>query len=144
MRKWFFQELLQELFDYINKCKYHEQLVLDKYFKRYLHGYAGHIVLYIVAVVIFYSGTIILKKRFPIEAIVYSFSTESTPVYVVLYVHQFFAVFQTSTLMGIDFCVMTLLWYTGARFEILSLRLKMVVNNEQLKKCISEHQDIIR
>lgn len=126
----------------MNSCKYHEKVVLNKYFRWYLQEYLGMVTLYILAVIIFFSGSV--SKRFPIDAIIYPFPTDSTPVYVPLYIHQFFAIFQTSTLIGIDFCVNTLLWYTVARFEILSLRLRSVKCNDQLKKCIFEHQDIVR
>lgn len=128
----------------MNNCRLHEKIVLNNNFKRYLEEYAGLIVLYIMAVAVFYGGALILRKKFPIDTAIYPFSTESLLVSIIIYMHQLAAIFQTSTLMSIDFVVITLLWYTEARFEILSLRLKMVKNNEQFKKCIIEHQNVIR
>lgn len=99
--------------------------------------------MYTVAALAFFCGAFILRKEFPIDA-EYPFSTDSALMYTIIYTHQAFCIVQNATLIMIDFLVITLFWYANARISILGYQLKAIKNDNQLKQCIQEHQEIIR
>ncbi|XP_058798489.1 uncharacterized protein LOC131668390 [Phymastichus coffea] len=135
--------LVQDVFKYMEICKNHERTKIQEYFVRFFIIYISLIVMYIIAALAFFCGAFILKKDFPIDAS-YPFSTDSALMSTIIYTHQTFSIVQNATLIMIDFLVITLFWYSGARINILGYRLQMIQNADQLNLCIQEHQEIIR
>lgn len=131
------------MFDFLQTCGRQEQLLTKQYYKHFLVHYIILIILYIIAALAFLCGALILNKRFPIDER-YPFSIKSSLVFSIIYAHQIFSIFQNSTLIMIDFLVITLFWYAGARFKILGYKMRSVENSTRLKQHIEEHQQIIR
>lgn len=125
----------------MTECEHVEKLIMRKYYVRAFINYIILIVLYTIASLAFFCGGFILRKKFPIDA-VYPFSTDAVLVTIIVYIHQTFCIMQNSVIIIIDLLIITLFWYAGARIKILGYRLKTVSDDDQLRKCILEHQEI--
>lgn len=74
----------------------------------------------------------------------YPFSIENIYTKGTLYVLQVFAILQTGFCITVDFMIAMLFWYPAARLEMLGQELLQITHENQMKKCIQKHQEIIR
>ncbi|XP_046836332.1 putative odorant receptor 92a [Vespa crabro] len=123
-------------------CRMQRSIILEKYVKRcailhlfltfgfYLAG--TNIVL----------GPIFLSQSLPTFA-VYPFDTESHPIYEIIYFQQAFTCIQACTGATIDCQIALLLWFAGARFEMLEIEVANTVDEYDLKRCIVKHGQIL-
>ncbi|XP_035728641.1 odorant receptor Or2-like [Vespa mandarinia] len=88
-------------------------------------------------------GPIFLSQSLPTFA-VYPFDTESHPIYEIIYFQQAFTCIQACTGATIDCQVALLLWFAGARFEMLEIEVANIVDEYDLKRCIVKHGQILR
>ena len=72
----------------------------------------------------------------------YPFQIESFPVWLLLYVTQVLAIFQTGLNISVDVTVATMLWYCAAQTELLDTKLKKAISKSELKACALSHQEL--
>lgn len=120
-----------------------ERRILQNYVDRckVLHG-AITIWIYFTSVS-FILGPMLLPQTFPTDA-VYPFPVDSYPVKVFIYLHQSLVGLQTSAAVSLDCMLAVLLWFLGARFEILSATLASISTFDDLILCIRKHQELFR
>lgn len=85
---------------------------------------------------------IVLSQSFPTD-VSYPFSIDQKFVHAALYVQQVVTLFFIASALTVDFQVATLLWFTGARFEILGYNFERVTDEKQLNNCIKKHQYLL-
>lgn len=129
--------------DFIKKMNIFERTILQRYVDRCAMFHLAMTFSYYTICVAFILGPTILPRPFPTFA-EYPFKVESHPIHEIIYFQQAFVGIQAAVGVTIDCQVAFLLWYTGARFEILAIKLTNIVNEDELKACIKLHDDLLR
>ncbi|KAF7381743.1 hypothetical protein HZH68_015616 [Vespula germanica] len=136
------QSIVTEMESIIKLAAPHDKAILEKYVKRCA-------ILHIFLTFGFYLagmnivlGPIFLSQSLPTFA-VYPFDTESHPIYEIVYIQQAFTCIQASTGATIDCQVALLLWFAGARFEMLEIEIANTVDEYDLNRCIEKHRHIL-
>ena len=137
------QVLYEELENFLKNANPHERSILQRYVDRskIFYGFVGGCIY--LACVGFTLEPIILSHPFPTDSS-YPFDVDSHPFYEILYVLQSLAIFHIASGLFIDTQVAILLWFTGARFEILGDEFEKVKNSDELNCCIEKHQELLR
>lgn len=138
-----FQSIVMEMESIVKRAKPYEKAILEKYVSRCS-------VLHLSLTFGFYlggtnviMGPIFLPQSLPTFA-VYPFDVESHPVYEIVYFQQAFTGIQACTGATIDCQVALLLWFAGARFEMLEIEIANAQDEYDLKRCILKHRHILR
>ncbi|XP_043497765.1 odorant receptor 30a-like [Polistes fuscatus] len=97
---------------------------------------------YLTAVIII-CGPLYTSQNFPTDA-KYPFEIDHHPIKEIIFLHQALVGLQASAGLTIDCQVALLLWYTGAKYEILTEKLMDIQNDNQLNSCLKKHQEIIK
>nr|XP_050867371.1 odorant receptor 13a-like [Vespula vulgaris] len=136
------QSIITEMESIVKLAAPHEKAVLQKYVNR-------SALLHIFLTFGFYLsstnivlGPIFLSQSLPTFA-VYPFDTASHPVYEIVYLTQAITGIQASTGATIDCQVALLLWFAGARFEMLEIEIANSVDEYDLNRCIEKHRQIL-
>ncbi|XP_043284899.1 uncharacterized protein [Venturia canescens] len=136
------QILISEMEDFLKAAKPHEKKVLEDYVGRTL---AFHVLItavnYVTALGVI-CGPLFLPQEFPTDA-AYPFSVDSRFVKYAIYLHQSFVGFQCSTGATIDCQTALMLWFAGARLEILTLEIKNVSDLNSLRCFVQKHQRLL-
>lgn len=82
-------------------------------------------------------------QRFPTNA-KYPFSVDHSPIREIIFLHQTLVGLQVSAGMCIDCQLAALLWYVGAKFEVLSKNIRGFKKVKELNACLKKHQEILR
>ncbi|KAL2723011.1 odorant receptor 30a-like [Vespula maculifrons] len=142
MQRSSFQYIIAEMENIVKLAAPHEKAVLQKYVNR-------SALLHIFLTFGFYLsstnivlGPIFLSQSLPTFA-VYPFDTASHPVYEIVYFTQAITGIQASTGATIDCQVALLLWFAGARFEMLEIEIANSVDEYDLNRCIEKHRQIL-
>ena len=83
------------------------------------------------------------QLQFPTETS-YPFDVYKHPIFEILYVLQCLGVYHVASGLFIDTQIAILLWFTGARFEMLGDEFENVSNPDELYYCIKKHQELLR
>ena len=137
------QFLISEMEDFLKNMKNHERLILQNYVNRCssFHAFITFVNYLTTAVVI--CGPFLLPQPFPTSA-AYPFHVDSGIIMYVIYIHQSFVGFQCSTGATIDCQIALLMWYAGARLELLADEFKYVSNVRELHGFVRKHQRLLR
>lgn len=121
-------EELEVIQFYVDKCKF-------------IHSY-----FYVCAIfgpIPFILGPIATSLQpFPAD-VSFPFSTEPTVIWAILYISQSFMAIQVGSMVILDFMYAILLWYTIARFHMLSNELQKATNDEDVTRCVQKHQKLL-
>nr|AKO89994.1 odorant receptor 30 [Microplitis mediator] len=136
------QYLLCDMEKYVTKAKPHERDLFIKYIKRCgkLHLTVMGSGLLIIHIIIL--APIALPQPFPNIA-EYPFPIDGHPTYELLYLHQSCATIHCLSIPAFDCQIAMLLWYAGARLELLSEECKTITDNKQFVECIKQHQYLL-
>ncbi|XP_046749256.1 odorant receptor 47b-like [Diprion similis] len=74
----------------------------------------------------------------------YPFSIEPTWIWMILYASHSLIIVQVGCMAILDFMFAILLWYAGARFEMLGSEFQKATNESDVKRCVQKHQDLIK
>lgn len=129
--------------DFIKKMNTFERRILQRNVDKCAMFHLAMTFSYYTICVAFILGPTILPRPFPTFA-EYPFEVESHPVHEIIYFQQAFVGIQAAVGVTIDCQVAFLLWFTGARFEILTIRLTNVVNEDELVSCVRQHLHLLR
>nr|KAF7394355.1 hypothetical protein H0235_016950 [Vespula pensylvanica] len=138
-----FKIVTLEMEDFIKRMNIFERTILQRYVDKCAMFHLAMTFSYYTICVAFILGPTILPRPFPTFA-EYPFKVESHPIHEIIYFQQAFVGIQAAVGVTIDCQVAFLLWYTGARFEILAIKLINIVNEDELKACIKLHDDLLR
>lgn len=88
-------------------------------------------------------GPIFLPQDLPTYA-AYPFDIKIHPIFEFVYFHHAFTGLLTATCSASDCFVALLLWFAGARFEMLEMEINNIVDEYDLNRCILKHSQILR
>ncbi|KAI4500515.1 hypothetical protein M0802_004477 [Mischocyttarus mexicanus] len=137
------QMVTVEMEDFIKKMNTFERTILQRYVDKSAMFHLAMTFSYYAICVAFILGPMILPRPFPTFA-EYPFDVKSHPIYEIIYSQQAFVGIQAAVGVTIDCQVAFLLWFTGARFEMLTIRINNITDEHELKSCIKLHLDLLR
>lgn len=88
-------------------------------------------------------GPLFLPQPFPTE-VRYPFDALQQPIRTVVYAHHIMVAIQSAMQVSANTFPALLLWFVAARFDILSMRLRMVTDVKELIRCTREHYKLLR
>lgn len=130
--------------DFLEHSEPHEKRIIQKYINRYLNYSVLVGMSYMGAIIVFSCGPLFLPIDFPMEEAWYPFSTESIYTKVILYIWELYAIWQTGFSITVDFMIAMFFWYPAARLEMLGQELQQITHENQMKRYIQKHQEIIK
>jgi len=83
------------------------------------------------------------SDSFPL-VIKYPFPVDRQPLRAIVYFHQSLGIYQAYCQVSSNVFLALLLWFTSARFEILSNKFRMITKYSEWQSCIKEHQELLR
>ncbi|KAL2731887.1 odorant receptor Or2-like [Vespula squamosa] len=136
------QSIVTEMESIVKLAAPHEKAILQKYVKRCAILHVFLTFGFYLAGTNIVLGPIFLPQSLPTFA-VYPFDAESHPTYEIVYIQQAFTCIQASTGATIDCQVALLLWFAGARFEMLTIEIANTVDEYDLNRCIEKHRQLL-
>ncbi|XP_043287691.1 uncharacterized protein [Venturia canescens] len=132
--------LIDEMEDFLNNCNDKEKRVLQSYVDKCWIFYGSiTIVNYLGAVPVIFGPFVFPHQRFPTFA-VYPFPVESGLTMYLVFLHQCFTGLQVSAAFTIDCQMALLMWFAGARLEILAKQAADVNDPEKFRSFVEKHQ----
>lgn len=129
--------------DFLENAQPHETIVCRRYIDKCagFHGFIS-ILNYLTTVIIVCMPMLVQDQALPTSA-VYPFSVDSGTLFLMAYIHQSFAGFQCSSGVTIDCQSALLVWFAGARLEILANELAYVNDVKSLEIFVHKHRKLI-
>ncbi|KAG5332393.1 OR22C protein, partial [Acromyrmex heyeri] len=133
-----------EMEDYYKQANTEEKDVFQQYINKYILFYGTTLTL---TTAITFAGCLIVplirSRKFPLE-IEYPFRVDYQPITAMLYFHQVLGMYQVTCQVSANVFLALLIWFTTARFEILTNKFRTVTKYSDWKICIQEHQVTLR
>ncbi|XP_047368982.1 putative odorant receptor 92a [Vespa velutina] len=136
------KSIIMEMENIVEHAEPYEKAILEKYVNRSAILHMSLTFGFYLAGVNIILGPIFLPHPLP-NIITYPFDVEKHPIYEIIYFQQSLTALQACTGATIDCQVALLLWFVGARFEMLKIELANTVDEYDLKRCIVKHCQII-
>jgi hypothetical protein len=128
---------------FLEKATEKEKEAIQLYVNRCIFFYISIMFCAVGGPIAFIAGPLLTALQpFPVN-ITYPFSTEPTWIWVILYILQSVAVIQVASIPFIDCMYSILLWFAGARFEMLSVQFEQATNSDDITRCVQKHQEVI-
>ncbi|XP_051169496.1 putative odorant receptor 92a [Leptopilina boulardi] len=137
-----FKILLQELIKFLKEANKPERKVIDYYVKKHVFLNLSLSITGFLTALIFVIGPFLLSTPLPTDA-KYPFLINSSFRRFIIYLHQSIVAFQVASTMVIDCLCASLLWFTAARFEILSQDFKNIQSESDVYLRIRQHQYLL-
>ena len=128
--------------NFLSKAEPFERSILQRYVDRCSKFYGFVTICVYLACFGFIIEPIILTQVFPTDTI-YPFAVEFHPVYEIIYIQQAVAIFHIAAALSVDNQIAILLWFTSARFEMVGDEVQNAINDDDLRCCISKHQEVL-
>ncbi|XP_014601080.1 PREDICTED: odorant receptor 30a-like [Polistes canadensis] len=138
-----FQALFFEMENFCRNADEQERSVLERTVERCKFVHVTYTLGCYLTAVIIICGPLYTSQNFPTDA-KYPFEIDHHPIKEIIFLHQTLVGLQASAGLTIDCQVALLLWYTGAKYEILTEKLMDIQNDNQLNFCLKKHQEIIK
>nr|UEN71269.1 olfactory receptor 86 [Gregopimpla kuwanae] len=129
--------------DFRKAAKPNELAVLQRYVDRCKSVHITITLINYLTPVLVLCGTLIKPDEILPAPAAYPFSVDSGLMLYLAYIHQCFAAFQCSAGATIDCQTAMLMWYVGARLEILAAELEKTRNPKTLHNLIERHQQLL-
>ncbi|XP_015182294.1 PREDICTED: odorant receptor 43a-like [Polistes dominula] len=137
------QALFFEMENFCHNADEQERSVLQRTVERCKFVHVTYTMGCYLTAVIVICGPLYTSQNFPTDA-KYPFEIDHHPIKEIIFLHQTLVGFQVSAGLTIDCQVALLLWYVGAKYEILTEKLMNIQNDNQLNSCLKKHQEIIK
>ncbi|XP_071634716.1 odorant receptor Or2-like isoform X1 [Temnothorax longispinosus] len=132
-----------EMESFCELLKPREEAVVQRYIDKCVYFYGGSIFWIYLSCLFIIFGPITLDQPFPTNA-EYPFNIYRQPIKSIIFIQQTIACLQGAAQLCMPIFMALLLWFSSARFEILVEKLQEITNNSELKKCIREHQNLLK
>ncbi|XP_032686932.1 odorant receptor 49b-like [Odontomachus brunneus] len=138
------QDLISEMEHSFEYAEAHEKDVYQRYTNKCVPFYAFSIFsVFLTALATVAVPLITVNQTFPTEAR-YPFDVEHEPLKTIIFLHQFIVVWQCFSNVCHGGFIGILIWFTAARFEILSQQFRAVRGPRELITCVREHIKLLR
>lgn len=135
--------LIDEMEEFVRSCRDAERRVLQSYVDKCWKFYAAVTVMnYLASVPVIFGPFVFPHQRMPTFA-VYPFSIDSGMSMYLVFIHQSIVGFQTSAGLTIDCQVALMMWYAGARLEILAEEMKNSCSLRDFGWFVRKHQRLL-
>ncbi|XP_043500819.1 odorant receptor 30a-like [Polistes fuscatus] len=137
------QSIIQEMENFVEQANSLEKVILQNYVNK---CWIFHLTMSIGFYVICFGlvlGPAILSQPFPTFA-KYPFKVDSHPIYEIVYFQQAFVGILAAVGGTIDCQNAVLLWFTSARFEILSIELSRLMDLDNINYYIRKHLQLLK
>lgn len=134
-----------EMEDYFNRAEGQEKEIYQQYLDRNKVLYISSTASVFFSVISFWLGPLVNPEEqpLPFDAL-YPFDINYQPMWTIIFVSQCIVVFQCSATVCHNCLFGLLVWFTIARFEILSDNFRNATNFHDIITCIWEHLRLIR
>jgi len=129
--------------DYIQQAKSEERNTFQQYINKCKLVYGTTMCFITVTAIIVSFGPLFLAQPFPIE-VEYPFNVNKQPLRTIIYLHHMIIIYQSRVQVCSNVFVALLLWFTAARFEILSHKFQKITSISEFTICIQLHQRLLR
>lgn len=130
--------------NYYRHAKAEERDVFQKYIDRYTYLYATTLGMITVALLGSFLEPLFRGfDSFPL-VIKYPFPIDRQLLRAIVYFHHMLGLYQVYCQVSSNVFLALLLWFTSARFEILSNKFRTATKYSDWKRCISEHQELLK
>lgn len=123
--------------------KPHEEAIVQQYINRCIYFYGGSICWIYLSAIFIMTGPVTLDQPFPTNA-EYPFDVYYQPLKTIVFLQQNMACLQGAAQLCMNIFMALLMWFASARFELLVVKLRIVMDIYALKKCIQEHQSLLK
>lgn len=127
---------------YVLNAKPHEREMFILYIKRCGRLHVVSMMSGFMTIIIIIIAPIGVPQPFP-NIVEYPFSTEEHPVYELIYLHQSCATIHCLSILTFDCQIALLLWYAGARLELLSQEFHDAADYQTFNECVKKHQYLL-
>ncbi|KAG7197295.1 hypothetical protein KM043_018416 [Ampulex compressa] len=116
----------------------------DNYLERTQLVYTVLPLIYVVGALIFVFSPLVLPKRVIPLNTVYLLPIDECWGWSVTYALNIFSIMQASVAIIVDLIVITILWYTTFKFELVGMKMRNAENEWQLREYAVLHQQSIK
>lgn len=120
-----------------------EEVVVQRYIDKCIYFYGGSMFWIYLSAVFIMSGPITLNQPFLTNA-EYPFDVYHQPIKSIVFIQQIIACMQGAAQLCMNIFLALLLWFISARLEMLVEKLQEISNIHELRKCIQEHQNLLK
>ncbi|XP_018396151.1 PREDICTED: putative odorant receptor 69a [Cyphomyrmex costatus] len=132
-----------EMENFCELLKPREEAIFQRYIDKCVYFYGGSMFWIYLSAIFIISGPITLDQPFPTNA-EYPFNIYHQPLRSIIFIQQIIACVQGAAQLCMNIFMALLIWFTSARLEILIEKLQRITNISDLKKCIQEHQNLLK
>lgn len=129
--------------DYYKQANAEEKNIFQQYINKYIFFYGTTLSLTAASLAGSLIVPLIRSRMFPLE-IEYPFRVDYQPITAMIYFHQALGMYQVYCQVSANVFLALLLWFTTARFEILTNKFRMITKYSDWITCIQEHQETLR
>nr|AXM05214.1 odorant receptor [Campoletis chlorideae] len=129
--------------DFIENATAREMALLQRYVNRCAPMHFIVNVFALVAGLAMISGPFLLPINLPSDA-KYPFDVDKHPGWDVAYLHHVVAGMQCASITPIECHAAVLIWFAGARLELLSEEFQNVTSIQEFNECIKKHQILLK
>lgn len=137
------QNVTFEMINFNSLLKSHEEIVIRRYIDKCVVFYGLFIFIFYFISIASLLVPIVLPQPFPTLA-EYPFDVLYQPLKTIIYSQQCVVAIIVAGQLCSNGYMGLLLWFTSARFEMLTEEMKKVTNIYQLFKCIEKHQELFK
>ncbi|XP_012058891.1 PREDICTED: odorant receptor 49b-like [Atta cephalotes] len=132
-----------EMENFCELLKPREEAILQRYINKCVYFYGGSMFWIYLSAVFIISGPVTLDQPFPTNA-EYPFDVYHQPLKSIIFIQQTIACVQGAAQLCMNIFMALLIWFTSARLEIFIEKLQKITTISELKKCIQEHQNLLK
>ncbi|KAG7188144.1 hypothetical protein KM043_013363 [Ampulex compressa] len=137
------QFIIGEMENCCNRTESYVQEILQHYVDKLKNYYGAFTFWVYFDAGMFICGPYVLHQSLPI-VLDYPFPIEDYPMHHIVYGHQAITAIQCAGRLCVNNLIGLLLWFSAARFEILTTEFRMVTDVRSFVKCIKQHQILLR
>lgn len=141
----FVQILLGEVTSFTKQANQEELNVIQSYIRKCLFLHSVILGTCIVGTFVYILTPTITNQLLPLDFEYPFLIDKSTPIgcYLFLYVTQSIIIIQIACTVPYDIFFAMLMWYAGARVEMLARQLGRAATHEDVRRCILQHQYLL-
>ncbi|XP_043497568.1 uncharacterized protein LOC122521152 [Polistes fuscatus] len=136
-----FQELMEEVKEFIRTCSTEEEAIMQKYIDHSSIS-TTMAVSNVAAAIAFSFAPLFTDNEVPGDAM-FPFNLKPWHVKIPVYALDVILLFQTALCVCVDFMIAMLMWYSSTKLEILGLKLGNATDKYKIRDCAKEHQEIL-
>ncbi|KAI4488299.1 hypothetical protein M0804_005147 [Polistes exclamans] len=136
-----FQELMEEVKEFIRTCSTEEEVIMQKYIDH--SSISTTMAVSNVAAAFAFSFTPLFTENDVPGDAMFPFNLKPLHIKIPVYALAVILLFQTALCVCVDFMIAMLMWYSSTKLEILGLKLGNATDKYKIRDCAKEHQEIL-